>query len=562
LGRAAARYKLVQTVQEEAVPTKELRAGEADAASETPAPEDVEARRDAYRRPFECDLPGTPEEFADLVVEAERRGWPEVVRAGLYGQLRHAAEPGGEAPREIARLLERAESDGDRDMVALALAWRAWVAIVRRGEMGGQADDDLARAAVLLESEGDPVVKAAAHFRVAFSYWHRRLWELADEQFAATEAMVHAVDPFAKDPLLHRAALAFDRVMVQVDLACAAREIGDLAAAQERKEAQVALIAAAECLAMPSEWRDHIRVAALVVDVLAGAARLADVDEELAELPEREWLAEWEGHLYLARSLHPHLLGNEVAAQAAERAVEVLAASNSADAVYFMALHQAAELEASAAGRITAGLRSAQALAAQREAGRLASLAGMRATLASERMRAERDALLSHAYTDPLTGLANRRGFERHVDALVGSESGQVALLLFDLDNLKPLNDRFGHAAGDEVLCWLAEVLRAKARPGDCAARFGGDEFVLLIAGAGPDVASRRAQEITGEVAGKDWAEIGPGLQVSVSAGYATGHPSDINRLMTVADAALFDQKAGRRAAPDLSAAVATRPQA
>lgn len=504
------------------------------------------ARRDACRRPFECDLPGTPGEFGAMVAEAERLHWSEVVRAGLYGQLRHAAEPGGEAEEEIARLLERARSDGDDDMVALALAWRAWVAIVRRGEMGGQADEDLARAAVMLESQGEPVTKAAAHFRVAFSFAHRRLWELADEQFAAAGAMVDAVDPFVKDPLLHRAALAFDRVMVQVDLAYAAREVGDMAAVRERKKAQEALIAAAMRLDMPPEWLDNIRLAALVVDVLAGADRSQDVDEELEGLPEREWLAEWEGHLRLARSLRREIVISE-AAEEAERAVQLLSCAKGDEPVYFMALRRAAELEAAVAGQ-TAGLRSAQALASQREQCRLASLAGMRARLASERMRAERDTLRRHAYSDPLTGLANRRGFESHVEALLASGTREVALLVFDLDDLKPLNDRFGHPTGDKVLRQLAEVLTASVRPGDCAARFGGDEFVLLLAGSGPDVAAQRAGEVTSEVSGLDWEDISPGLRVSVSAGYAAGHPSDIDRLTSEADAVLCRDKAARRA--------------
>lgn len=540
------------------MPSEQLRAAPAGAACGMPeGHEESKLRRDAYRRAFECDLPGTPEEFTQLAAEAERRAWPEVARAALYGQLRHAAEPGGDAEKEIAGLLERAESDNDRDMVALALAWKAWVATVRKGEVGGQADEDLARAAVMLESAGDPIVKAAAHFRVAFSFWHRRLWELADEQFAATEAMVDAVDPFVKDPLLHRAALAFDRVMLQVDLAYAAREVGDIAATQQRRDAQLELIAAAECLDMPSQWRDHIRLAALVVDVLAGTERLGDIDQELRRLPERAWLAEWEGHLHLARALHPQLLGQEAARQAAEQAVEVLARTNTNEPVYFMALRQAAELESTVAGKPTAGLRSAQALASQREEGRPASLAGMRSRLASERLRAEHEALLNDAYSDPLTGLANRRGFEHHLEALVSSGADQVALLLFDLDNLKPLNDRYGHPAGDKVLCRLAKVLSARARPGDCAARFGGDEFALLLAGAGPDAADRCAAEVSAAITSEPWEEIARGMQVSVSAGYATGHPLDIDRLTAAADTALFKQKTSRRAALDLSARAA-----
>ncbi|MHB1499544.1 MAG: GGDEF domain-containing protein [Acidimicrobiales bacterium] len=515
-----------------------------------------EARRAAARRPFECDLPGTPEEFAAMFATGERQRWPEVSRAGLYGLLRHSAEPGGEAKEEIGRLLDRASRDGDDDMVALALAWRAWVAIARKGEMGGQADDDLARAAVMLESPGgDPVVRAAAHFRVAFSFWHRRLWELADEQFAATEAMVEAVDPYAKDPLLHRAALALDRVMVQVDLAYVIRELGDLAAVRKRRKATRLLVATTECLDLTPVWRDHVRVAALLVDVLAGLDRHAQVTKELRNVSDNEKLAEWEAHLYLAKALHADVVGHAAAVEAVERAIDLLRPASSDEPVYFMALRQAAALEAASMGKETAGLRCADALAAQRERGRLASVAGMRATLASERLRKERDDLLRHADSDPLTGLANRRGFARHVENLLSSATEQVAYLVFDLDNLKPVNDRFGHAAGDAVLLRMSQVLRDGVREGDFAARVGGDEFVLLLIGSGRAAAARRADEIAAALAREGWEGIDPGLRVSVSAGFAAGHPSEIEKLAKEADFALLRAKSAKHAAaPDLSA--------
>lgn len=515
-----------------------------------------EARGAAARRPFECDLPGSPEEFAAMFALGEERRWPEVARAGLYGLLRHAAQPGRDAKQEIDRFLQRATADGDDDMVALALAWKAWVAIARNGEMGGQADEDLVRAAVMLETPGgDPVVRAATHFRVAFSFWHRRLWELADEQFAATEAMVEAVDPYAEDPVLHRAALALDRVLVQVDLAYVLHELGDSRGVGQRREAQQVLVATTACLDMPSVWRDHARIGALLVDVLAGMERRGEVEQELAYVRGNEALADWEGHLYLAKALQVGTLGHEAAMEAAERAVEILGATSSEEPVYFTALHQAAVLEAKIAGRETAGLRNARALAAQREGARLANVAGMRAALASERLRKERDILLGHAYSDPLTGLANRRGFAHYVEQLLASGSEQVAYLVFDLDNLKPVNDRFGHAAGDAVLLRLSEVLRSGIREGDFAARVGGDEFVLLLAGSGPGTAARRAEEIAASLAGEGWDDIDRGLRVSVSAGFAAGHPSEIEKLAKSADSALLRAKnAKHAAAPALSA--------
>lgn len=89
------------------------------------------------------------------------------------------------------------------------------------------------------------------------------------------------------------------------------------------------------------------------------------------------------------------------------------------------------------------------------------------------------------ALTDPLTGLYNRRFAERHVKAEIARARRQgypLTLALFDLDNFKAINDRFGHAAGDAALKAFAERLSKVVREGDLAARLGGDEFMLLLA--------------------------------------------------------------------------------
>ncbi|MET0419680.1 MAG: GGDEF domain-containing protein, partial [Actinoplanes sp.] len=97
----------------------------------------------------------------------------------------------------------------------------------------------------------------------------------------------------------------------------------------------------------------------------------------------------------------------------------------------------------------------------------------------------ERDALTERlhamAFTDSLTGLANRAMFlDRLADAL-GRDGGRVGVLVIDLDDFKPVNDSFGHAAGDAVLVETAARLLASVRPADVVARLGGDEFAVLI---------------------------------------------------------------------------------
>lgn len=123
--------------------------------------------------------------------------------------------------------------------------------------------------------------------------------------------------------------------------------------------------------------------------------------------------------------------------------------------------------------------------------------AGMLELVAAEMRIVELEKSLADARaaatTDPLTGALNRRGFEkvfRRELARMRRNDGNLALALIDLDDFKRLNDTHGHQAGDQALVHLVRVLRAAMRPSDVIARFGGEEFVLLL----PDTALADAE--------------------------------------------------------------------
>ena len=158
-----------------------------------------------------------------------------------------------------------------------------------------------------------------------------------------------------------------------------------------------------------------------------------------------------------------------------------------------------------------------------------------------------RDALRNQSIRDPLTGLYNRRFAERHLKSEIARARRRgypLTFVLFDLDNFKQINDRFGHPAGDAALKAFADRLAGVIREGDLAARLGGDEFMLLLA----DCDSSSLSPILGRL-GSVHAQCGAHLiPVTFSTGatqYQDGdRPED---LFHHADKLLYDQKQARK---------------
>jgi diguanylate cyclase (GGDEF)-like protein len=165
------------------------------------------------------------------------------------------------------------------------------------------------------------------------------------------------------------------------------------------------------------------------------------------------------------------------------------------------------------------------------------------ASLAAALSQAHRRGLEQRALVDPLTGLYRPEFFGEALEVelrRVQRYGGDVALVVLDLDDFKLVNDRFGHPVGNEVLLRAGEILRAVARDSDLAARYGGEELVLLVRGdqrAATAAAARFVQSL------RDVYFTG-GLRVTCSAGVAAlAEGNDAHALFAAADEALYEAK-------------------
>ncbi len=157
------------------------------------------------------------------------------------------------------------------------------------------------------------------------------------------------------------------------------------------------------------------------------------------------------------------------------------------------------------------------------------------------------------AFTDPLTGLANRRAVDARLDEALERHSAQgteVSLVVCDLNGLKRVNDTLGHEVGDKLLVGFGSVLSlcGAMLPGSLAARLGGDEFCLLAEGCGAEQVERAAEELCVRAR---WLGLGDGVAVGVASTDADAGPvRSARRLFRLADAAQYRAKAERSAKP------------
>jgi diguanylate cyclase (GGDEF)-like protein len=478
-------------------------------------------------------LEGVQGDAADLALEAAERarrharvrGWTHV---GLVLDLVRCVHglvhgPSDQTRQALEELLSGARAASAPALEAAGLGVRAVLA-----GAGGDTTNllaDTAEAVRLLDDDTQPACeRSTGYVVVAAAYNSLRLWELVDELYG------HAEQCDRDDPVAaQRAALAVDRVLVRLEWALALTEVGrqDDAAAQLRRAA-AAVEAARDC-AMPHLWRQVTDAGGELVAILedpsprhrgdavsALAATLREMgDVELLPMLEAAW------------TLALHRAGHRRQARRAALALG-LDTSPSSSGSTIPSWVRALVLRGRRPSRaVRAQAEHADRLAAARWDARQAVLDAARAQIGVARRRAERERLLREATTDALTGLRNRRVFDTWL-ADGARDTTADGLLLIDLDDFKEVNDRFGHAAGDEVLRVIGQLLQDVLRPGDVGVRLGGDEFVVLVAEPGDDEGLLgRAGTLRSLLTTHDWSGLMPGRTVHVSTGAAVRTTED-----------------------------------
>jgi diguanylate cyclase (GGDEF)-like protein len=203
--------------------------------------------------------------------------------------------------------------------------------------------------------------------------------------------------------------------------------------------------------------------------------------------------------------------------------------------------------------------RKATAAAAVRPADRAKELVKDRTTATIlRRLRTELAAARKHiaelqasADTDFLLDIPNRRGFERELDravAYIKRYQASAALIVLDVDRLKPINDAFGHAAGDEVLKSIAATLTRQVRASDMVGRLGGDEFGVLLWNLSETDMRVKAAALEQAIDRLSFVFGGQRVTAGASAGVAIlGPQAQASRALEEADRAMYVRKAQRR---------------
>ncbi|MEV0701117.1 tetratricopeptide repeat-containing diguanylate cyclase [Saccharopolyspora sp. NPDC050389] len=499
----------------------------------------------------------TIREADDLLAEAQRRGEPRIV-----GQLlRHCASmrlvtPGlvDSADPLLDELLMHTRRHGLNVLEADAYALRS-----RRALIGGSEDSALTEVAYGLAMLDDELVPDRTLGRRS---WERLLaTSLIDIGLVLTqlgvyetadEVMTRAHQRIRESGGPHEIAVhMINRCRMLLGWGLRLERIG-----QDEEASTRFTTASAIAVAVEGPWRESLfprmsdRPAAEQVPVLGAAHALAQ--------PRIEYIERLEVLRNLDRAIHPRekiivaiaLSRCLTRADRGEEAVQVLSEARadmetdtSEPTLRISLAREYAQLvDHGGEGDRDALQDYALELETELWAMRQARLSTLVIRLENSRLNHKHDAITRQALQDPLTGLSNRRALDDRLETLLNSPDAQpLAVALVDLDGFKGVNDRCSHAEGDDVLRTVAMTLRDTLRTDDFVARYGGDEFVVLLPGATLGAAEAALQRTT-EAVDRLPGELSYGVTLSI--GVVAMRPQEsAAQVLARADAAMYQAK-------------------
>ncbi|GAA2821012.1 GGDEF domain-containing protein [Kribbella solani] len=433
---------------------------------------------------------------------------------------------------------------------ANAIALRI-VTLIRTGE-GGDSVADLVAAENALSRTRDLGLAGWAHTGLGYAYDLLRLYELCIPHFELAADGDHDPLGLREAPAINRLNLAESNLRWAHELERLGDQSYDEEIRQRRQAAHrwaaeaVDAILAADLLGYwPMAGRMWLAASNDAADAADAAVILKDCRDQLAKLGDFE-LAAIAG-TYLARA-YLSLGRIDEALAAADRAASDLPPTSDPP-VEALIRHTAVQIVAESGDTgATIGLQYARAISRGWWAERLRGLYAVRSALANHELSIRHDAEWKAAREDPLTGVGNRRALDERMS--VAHDSGRsVAVVAIDVDNLKVINDSYGHACGDEVLRRVGQLLTEQCRAEDVVARAGGDEFVVVLDNpderGAPELVERIkiAAEREAERAEAPWFTM---LRLSVGqASSADG--TSVGDLLTEADRRMYAEKRRRR---------------
>jgi diguanylate cyclase (GGDEF)-like protein len=449
------------------------------------------------------------------------------------------ADPAGSLAA-LEPMLAAAAQEGSRGWQACALGTRA-AERLKLGASDPAAYDvdaalhDLVEAERLTEGEPDPVAAVNAAVAIAIGWYELRLYELVEPQFRAA----HAMSAANREQNGNCSMWLFNLAELHLRWALELYQVGQVAAAESHtaRAEEYAMQAVAEVSGPGAgTWREIALLAAACsrADRHDPAGAASSISALLPALQNRGLAPaalaySWPFYgVALLRSGRP-----EEALAVMERAVAGLPPE--ADWLVTASTHRTYAVllghRGSRDARTT--LAYGDALAATLWLQRQQTLHAAETIREMQALKARHEQVARAAEIDPLTGIANRRAFDR----AVAEARGRATVLVIDTDKFKQINDTRGHAAGDDALRAIASALAAEVRDEDLLARLGGDEFGALLPGVGSATGAEVARRMVRAVRAL------PDCPATVSIGVADGPALELPATLIAADAAMYQAK-------------------